>query len=196
MTNRRVASLPSVRILVAALGAAALLLSPGLSREAPAQVPTPESVIGWEPGADYRLADYSQIREYFRRVAEASDRVELEQIGTSVEGRAMWMAKISTPENLANQERYREIARRLAMARDLTDEEARELASEGKAVVWIDAGLHATEVATASVSLFSCSLAALLGVNEQAREIKMTLPEDRYENEMYFNHIVKKQLKP
>lgn len=152
MTNRHTLPPVPVRALFASLIAAALLLTPGLTPRAQAQVPTPESVIGWEPGADYRLADYDQIREYFRRVADASDRVELERIGTSAEGRAMWMAKISTPENLANQERYREIARRMAMAEDLTDEEARQLASEGKAVVWIDAGLHATEVATAQHS--------------------------------------------
>src|SRR5690606_32225884 len=41
---------------------------------------------------------------------------------------------------------YRDIARRLALAEGLTDAEAQRLAREGRAIVWIDGGLHATEV--------------------------------------------------
>ena len=40
---------------------------------------------------------------------------------------------------------YRTISRRLALA-EVGDAEARALAAEGKAVVWIDGGLHADEV--------------------------------------------------
>src|SRR6185436_1755731 len=52
----------------------------------------------------------------------------------------------TAPENHKKLERYKEIARRLALAEGLTDEQAHALAAEGKAVVWIDGGLHATEV--------------------------------------------------
>jgi hypothetical protein len=61
----------------------------------------------------------------------------------------MYFALISSPENLAHIERYREIARRLAHPTGLTEAEARRLASEGKAFVHIDGGLHSTEVAGA-----------------------------------------------
>src|SRR4029078_10344604 len=37
------------------------------------------------------------------------------------------------------------IARRLALAEGLTEDQAHALAREGKAVVWIDGGLHANE---------------------------------------------------
>ena len=56
---------------------------------------------------------------------------------------------ISSPENLANVERYREISLQLAHPDDLTDDEARRLAGEGKAIVAIDGGLHASETAHA-----------------------------------------------
>ena len=59
----------------------------------------------------------------------------------------MYFALISTPENLAKIDRYREIAQRLAHPQGLTDAEAQQLAHEGKALVHIDGGLHATEVA-------------------------------------------------
>ena len=56
------------------------------------------------------------------------------------------MAIITAPENYKKLDRYKEISRRLALAEGLTDDQARALAKEGKAVVWIDGGLHATEV--------------------------------------------------
>jgi hypothetical protein len=112
-------------------------------------VPAPREVLGFEPGDDYRLADFGQLREYFRRLADASPRVRLSVAGRSTEGHEMLVAVISSEENLARLDRYRDIARRLALARNLSDADARALAREGKAIVWIDNGLHASEVATA-----------------------------------------------
>src|SRR5262245_32173461 len=67
-------------------------------------------------------------------------------MGKSAEGRTMYLAIITSPENHKKLDRYKEISRRLALAEGLTDEQARALARDGKAVVWIDGGLHATEV--------------------------------------------------
>ncbi len=133
---------PHVLAAVAAL--AALSLAP-----AEAQVPTPESVLGFRVGADFKLATYEQSLEYFQRLDAASDRLELLEVGTSSYGRPMVIALISSADNLRNLDRYREIARRLADPGDMSDDEARRLASEGKALVWIDGGLHASEVAPA-----------------------------------------------
>jgi len=132
-----------IRNLVAVFATALLALGAPLT----AQVPTPESVIGWEPGADYELADYGQIEEYFQALDAASDRIELRRIGESAQGRTLYLAIISSAENLRSLDRWKEIARRLAMARDVDESEARRLAAEGKAILWIDGGLHATEVA-------------------------------------------------
>ncbi len=113
-----------------------------------AGVPTPAEYFGFEPGEDFKLADYSQIAGYFQRVDEASDRLKLAEFGRSAHGRPMYVAFISSPENLAALDRHRDISRRLALGR-ADPEEARRLAREGKAVVWIDSGLHSTEVAPA-----------------------------------------------
>ena len=56
------------------------------------------------------------------------------------------MAIITSPENQKKLAHYQEIARKLARAEGLTDDQAHALAHEGKAVVWIDGGLHASEV--------------------------------------------------
>ncbi|MFW6202630.1 MAG: M14 family zinc carboxypeptidase, partial [Gemmatimonadota bacterium] len=111
--------------------------------------PQPAEIFGFEPGADYRLADYPQMLEYFTALSDASDRVALDTIGRSVLGRPMVVAYVSSAENLRELDRMRTISERLARGEPESEAVARRLASEGKAVVWIDAGLHATEVAPA-----------------------------------------------
>jgi hypothetical protein len=110
-------------------------------------VPTPDSVFGFAPGADYKLATYDQSIAYFQALAGASKYIKLFEAGKTTQGRTMYFALISTPENLAKIDRYREIWQRLAHPQGLTDAEAQRLATEGKALVHIDGGLHATEVA-------------------------------------------------
>ena len=122
-------------------------------------VPQPADIIGFSPGEDFKLANYAPIVEYFEALAASTDRMVLEQIGESTRGVPLYVAAISTPANLARMDRYKEITRTLAYARDpdegygsvLAEDEARALAREGKAIVWIDGGLHATEVAHGQV---------------------------------------------
>ncbi len=126
-----------------------LLLAP----VAPAQAPSPEQVFGFRPGADYKLADYPMIVDYYKKLAAAApDRIQVLDIGPTAEGQRQILAIMSSPENMRQLDRYRDIARRLALARGLSDEQARELARQGKAIVWIDGGLHASEVAHAQHS--------------------------------------------
>ncbi|GIU75570.1 MAG: peptidase [Bryobacteraceae bacterium] len=108
--------------------------------------PSPREHFGFDPGDDYKLAGYEQVVSYFQKLAAASDRIRLVQFGTSSEGRPLYAAFLSDPANLKQLDRLREINRRLALGQ-ATAEEARKLAAEGKAIVWIDSGLHATEVA-------------------------------------------------
>jgi hypothetical protein len=111
------------------------------------RVPTPESVFGFRPGADYKLATYDQEIDYFKKVAAGSKHVKIVEAGKTTQGRPMYFALVSSADNLAKIDRYREIARRLAHPQGLTDADARKLARDGKAFVHIDGGLHATEVA-------------------------------------------------
>ena len=110
------------------------------------KVTSPKEQLGFNFGDDYQLANYTQLVDYWKKLAQQSDRMKLLEIGKTAEGRTMVMAIITSPENLKKLDHYKEISRRLATAEGLTDEQARTLAAEGKAVVWIDGGLHATEV--------------------------------------------------
>ncbi len=114
-------------------------------RAAP-RVTTPKEQFGFAIGDDYQLATYEQLTAYWKKLDAQSDRMSLVDIGRTAEGRTQWMAIITSPANHGKLERLKTIARRLALAEDVTTEaEARALAAEGKAVVWIDGGLHANE---------------------------------------------------
>ena len=63
-----------------------------------AQIPTPESVLGFRPGADFELATYEESIDYFQRLDAASDRITMLRVGRTSEGRDWWVALISTPQ--------------------------------------------------------------------------------------------------
>lgn len=123
----------------------ALLLSSTLAAQS--RIPTPESVVGFVPGAEQKLATYDQTIEYFKKLDAASEQMTLLEAGTSSQGRTFYYALISSKDNLKKIDRYREIARRLARPEGLTEAQALALAREGKPLVHIDGGLHSTEVA-------------------------------------------------
>jgi hypothetical protein len=126
---------------------ATVLVAASVSLSAQSRIPTPESVIGFKPGAEQKLATYEQTIEYFKKLDAASDYMQLVEAGTSTQGRTYYFALISTPKNLKKVDRYREIARRLSKPEGLTEAQALALAHDGKPLVHIDGGLHSTEVA-------------------------------------------------
>ncbi len=130
----------------------ALLLSPTASGAAPS-VPTPSDFLKMQVGADRQLADWRQIVSYFRALDAASDRVEVTTIGKSALGEEMVLAAISSPENLANEARIREIARRLADPRGLSEADAAALVKEGKAVLLVTCAIHASEIASTQMAM-------------------------------------------
>src|SRR5437867_4111436 len=48
-----------------------------------ARIPTPEEVLGFQPGDDRKLASWAKVVEYFRKLASASDRVKFAELGKS-----------------------------------------------------------------------------------------------------------------
>jgi hypothetical protein len=123
----------------------ALLLACAASSAAQT-ITSPKQQFGFTIGDDYQLATYTQFAEYWHKLDRESERMKVVEIGKTAEGRPHLMAIVTSPENFKKLDRYKEISRRLATAEGLTDDQARALAREGKAVVWFDGGLHATEV--------------------------------------------------
>lgn len=109
-------------------------------------VPSPKSHFGFNIGDNYQLANYIQTEAYLQKLAAASNKMKLQSIGTTEEGRNQYMVIVSDPANLSKLAKYKSISQQMARAEGLSDTDAKQLANEGKAVVWIDGGLHANEV--------------------------------------------------
>ncbi len=135
----------SFRLIVTAI---MILLAGGVVSFAQ-RIPPPEEILGFKVGADFHLATYQQAIEYFRALEKASPMIRLFEIGKTSMGKPMIYAVITSAENMSRLDHFKNISRKLALVEGLTDEEARRLAAEGRAVVYIDGGLHASECAPA-----------------------------------------------
>lgn len=124
--------------------AAALLLAG--TAHAQSTITTPKQQFGFNIGDDYQLATYDQLQAYWHKLDKESNRMQVIEIGKTEEGRPHLAAIITAPENFKQLDRYKQISQQLHRARGITEQQARAMAKEGKAVVWIDGGLHATEV--------------------------------------------------
>ena len=111
-----------------------------------AGIPAPEEVFGHQVGADRQLIPYPEIVDYLDTVAAASDRVSIEQAGTSTLGNPMDVVVLTSPANQARLPRLREIARRLADPRGLTSDESAALIEEGAVIALVTCTIHSTEV--------------------------------------------------
>lgn len=111
-----------------------------------AAVPSPADHLGYAPGTDYKLADYNDIITYYQKLERATPRLKLHQYGKTSTGKPMYVALISSEENLRQLDKFKEMNRRMALGLASKDEAAR-IAKEGKVFVWIDAGMHSSEAA-------------------------------------------------
>src|SRR3989454_5422064 len=117
-------------------------------------IPSPRSVLGFNPGDDRTIADWKQITDYFARLDKASDRVAVQTIGTSTLGRTMIAAFISAPENSRSLEKYKAIQARLADPRNVvTNAERDQLVRDGKTVVVISCSIHSTEIVASQMEM-------------------------------------------
>ncbi|MBL0182995.1 MAG: peptidase [Chitinophagaceae bacterium] len=109
------------------------------------KIPTPKEHFGFNIGDNYQLANFTQTEAYFKKLGETSGRAKYTVIGKTEEGRDQFMLIVTSPQNQKKLEYYKQLSQKLGNA-DVGMDEAKQLAKEGKAVVWIDGGLHATEV--------------------------------------------------
>ena len=130
-----------------------LSILPFLLSAAAAAPVDPATFVGHRIGEDFRLVKWPKILEYFDLLATESDRVRIAELGKTTLGNRMIAAVISSPENLAAADKYRDIAGRLAGARGLTEDQAHDLAERGRAIVVITLNLHSTEIASSQMAL-------------------------------------------
>ncbi len=118
-----------------------------------AQIPTPETFFGHRMGADRKLLEWAKVVGYFQSLAKTSDRIRVDELGKTTEGKPYIAATIAAPETLAKLDRYLAIQSKLADPLKTTDAEAAKLIADGKTVVMITCSIHSTEVASTSTAV-------------------------------------------
>jgi hypothetical protein len=131
---------------------ACIILWAGTGPGRAADVPSPEAHLGFRPGADFHLASWPQVVEYFRKLDAASDRVVVRELGKTTEGRPFIVAAISAPGTLADQAKYQDLQRRLADPRIKAPDDADPVAAS-KPVVVITCSIHSTETASTHMAM-------------------------------------------
>lgn len=109
-------------------------------------LPTPASILGFEPGTERKLPSWKQVTDYFMALDKASPRVSTRVLGPTVLGRPFLVAFIADSATLKNLERYRLIQRKLMDPRLQAKGELESLLNTGKNVVLITSSIHSTEV--------------------------------------------------
>ena len=110
-------------------------------------IPSPRSILGFDPGDDRKLADWATLLRYYQALAKASDRVEYRELGKSTLGAPFVALIISSPHNLRQLDTYRRINAALADPRTLRSAgDATNAARDGRAIVLITSGIHSDEV--------------------------------------------------
>lgn len=138
-----------IRRTTAAALAALVFAVPASGQE----VPTPSEHFGFDIGDARSLADWDALTAYYERLAVASDRVVVDTLGATTRGRPFVMLTITSPGNHARLEELHDIQMKLADPRTVEDdEELARLLDEGRTVVLLTQGIHATEVGSSQMS--------------------------------------------
>jgi hypothetical protein len=135
----------SLRLLVACVAL--------VSAASAANIPAPSEYLKFTVGADRTLADYHQIQSYFEALAAASPRIKVEKLGKTTENNDLIMAVITSPENMKQLDRYKEIAHKLADPRGLSSQQIDQLLHEGKLIVMVSCNIHSTEIASGQMAM-------------------------------------------
>ena len=152
LTLRR--SIPGIVFFAAVLAAPLAAQRPRTKHAAPPArrpaahpIPSPKSILGFDPGDDRKLPDWPALVRYYHALADASDRVDLRELGKSTLGAPFLALVISSPQNLKRLDHFRSINARLADPRTLgTNRDAEEALRDGRTVVLVTSGVHSNEV--------------------------------------------------
>ncbi|UQY89551.1 peptidase M14 [Stenotrophomonas rhizophila] len=111
-------------------------------------IPTPQQFLGYEIGSRYTRHD--QLVAYFNELARHSDKIKVEQIGSSYEGRPLLIATVTSAQNQQQLETLRRQHVTLA-------DPAQPLSAAGNSpvVVWLGYSVHGNETSSGEAALLT-----------------------------------------
>ena len=112
------------------------------------EVPPPPPALG------QRFTPHEALVAWARRLADAAkDRVQLQVLNITEEGREQLLLAITHPDNLPKLEALRAANARLADPRGVGADEARRIAEENPAFVWLGYSVHGAEASGSEAAL-------------------------------------------
>lgn len=141
--------------------ARAVLEETSLRKRAPqlrtvvATIPTPSEVLGHTPGQEGWLPTWEEMVRYFDTLDELSDRISVERLGTSTNGRPYIAVAISAPANLEPEARAQNRQRLQALwdGRSSTPEQRQDAIDHARSVGVILATQHSNEIGAALMTM-------------------------------------------
>lgn len=119
-----------------------------------ADIPSPEQFLGFRVGADKKLARWDKIVEYLGKVASASDRVRVRDLGKTTQDHRFVLVEISAADTISNLDHYKALERRLYFQSGApTAAERDDIFRNGKAVVAVTCNVHSTEIGSSQMVL-------------------------------------------
>jgi len=110
------------------------------------KVPSPDKVIGYPVGTPNKLTYTKDQYRYYRELEKTSPRVKtFVAPEKSEQGREQLTVLVSDEANIAKLDRYKEITAKLSDPRKISDEIAKQLIAEGKAIYWASGSIHSPE---------------------------------------------------
>ncbi len=143
---------PQVLSRLTALIAGIIAVALNLTLIAQGAIRSPEQAFGFRLGTDQKLISWSQSVDYFNELARSSDRVKVFDVGKTTMGKPYIMAVVSSKENIASLDRYRDIVKQLSDPRKTSEAVANRLASEGKVIAVLGASIHGAEIGSAQMA--------------------------------------------
>lgn len=131
---------------------------------ASAKVPSPTKYLGHVVGAPGELSNTTKVYGYMRELDRASDRVRVETIGRSEEGRDILLVAIADEEGLRELDELKAATAALADPRKTKPDEAERIIQSARPIYYFNAGLHSTETGSPEMVM---ELAHRLAVSEQ-----------------------------
>ncbi len=145
-----------------------LLITFFVSHNINSQITAPDAHFGFQPGTDGNLFNYESLIDYLQKLDEASSKLKLVNIGKSPLGREMYIAFISSAENITNLDKLKEINKQLALDPNISKSELPEIIDNGKVFLLATLSMHSGEVAPSQ----SAPLIAYELITEENPEVK------------------------
>jgi zinc carboxypeptidase len=117
------------------------------------QPSSPSARLGFEPGADSSLADWTQVSGYMNSLAQRSPLVHVDTLGKTTEGRPFLLMTITSEANQQRLAEIKTVQALLADPRRLSDTALEEIRRKQPAVILISNNIHSTEVASSQMGM-------------------------------------------